>query len=368
MSVVSSLIPPLLSTFLVELGASNFEIGLVSGLGAITYTLVTPIIGIFSSRIKKKNLLYLSHLILSFSYILFSTVSSPLQLIPYNMLSTLSLAIFWPIIESMLPPASHSGVIVGSFGFSWSLGTLVGAAIAGFLVTFPKRLIFTALAVFPLLSTLLILILNTKYCDPNIRNTHDRETEHTNKNLRVITSILASGAIYASIVGVVFVFYPVYVVRKELEDWLISLVLSLFVLSRTIAFSLYTVIGRVLGKIIGPSLMIIGMLSLSSTNKFITLLSSLLSGFGTGITYSCAFETIAVSTSRLKGFYAGLFESGIGLGYLIGPLFGGAVAKKDPGDAFTYITILPFMLLMVNIFSIRNLHLVGNHEEDNDLV
>ena len=341
----SSLIPPLLSTFLVEMNATNLEIGVISGLGAITYVLMTPITGILSLKMDRRILLLSSFFIMSISLILFSTASSPAQLIPYNMLLILSVSLFWPVIESMLPTIQNSKSVIGPFGLSWSLGMMLSSMIVGLLVSLPKRSLFQVLSLFPLLLTPLLSLLK----EHKVEDFGNRASARCIKSPLQLVELLLGGIVYASTIGTVFIFYPVYVVRREIEEWTISLILSLVVLARTLAFVLYNSIGEEKGKLLGPLLIVVGTPLLSLPEKVVNAVSSFIVGFGTGITYSYVFERVASSSPEIKGIHAGLFESSIGVGYLVGPLIAGISSEGDPGNAFISIVVLPFTVLLLNV-------------------
>lgn len=70
-------------------------------------------------------------------------------------------------------------------------------------------------------------------------------------------------------------------------------------------------------------------------------------GFFLGVTYAQALSKILSISEIKKGYYAGLFESFLGLGAFLGPFIGGIIANISISRIFIIptIIIIPFIIL-----------------------
>jgi MFS family permease len=69
-------------------------------------------------------------------------------------------------------------------------------------------------------------------------------------------------------------------------------------------------------------------------------------GFSLGVTYAYALGKILSISEANRGYYAGVFESLLGLGAFSGPLIGGMLANLS----FNYIFVIPSILTLLFIF------------------
>jgi MFS family permease len=87
----------------------------------------------------------------------------------------------------------------------------------------------------------------------------------------------------------------------------------------------------------------------SSTNIFLFLLSFFIFGFGSGVTYSNCIFFILNLWGKKKGYAAGVFESIIGLGYFVGPLVGGAISEFSPNLPYLYGSGLSLVVFFLHL-------------------
>lgn len=132
-----NLVNPLQSLFIENLGANVLQISLVISLQGLVSTILMIPSGVFMSKIGKKRMLIISSIISMLS-LLFYTVSQRWEeLLPWALIYGSIFSTF--VVTRMSIIADHSSIenratTYGLMNMTWSLGSLLGPLIAGFLV------------------------------------------------------------------------------------------------------------------------------------------------------------------------------------------------------------------------------------------
>ena len=145
---------PILPLFIVDIGASKFELGIImSILRGIVILTILPF-GIVASRIGKWPTLLMSICMQLITFLFYAIAPSPIFLYPITALYALSLASFGPISTTMAlesVPMSKHGSIMGRYFGSIGGAMILGPTLAGILaLQFNYRQIFLVTSLFPL--------------------------------------------------------------------------------------------------------------------------------------------------------------------------------------------------------------------------
>ncbi|KYH40523.1 MAG: MFS transporter permease [Candidatus Bathyarchaeota archaeon B63] len=77
------------------------------------------------------------------------------------------------------------------------------------------------------------------------------------------------------------------------------------------------------------------------------MLSFLIFGFGAGVSYAASIAYILRWKRTSRGYSAGVFESLIGVGYLIGPLLGGFLSEFAGNAPYIYVFLMSLTVLVI---------------------
>ncbi|MEM2905295.1 MAG: MFS transporter [Candidatus Bathyarchaeia archaeon] len=130
MEAVNALFP----LYVQSLGATVLEVGLLLSASGLVSTAVMLPSGWMSDRFGRKPTLVLSVALASFPPLLYTFVADWRQLIPWAVIYAVSFAIFIPARMVYIAESTDSGGRVRMYGYmnlAWPLGSLVGPAVAG---------------------------------------------------------------------------------------------------------------------------------------------------------------------------------------------------------------------------------------------
>lgn len=317
-SVLQILYLPLLSVYALRIGIGEDKIGLISGVGALIYALVTPLAGSASSQLGVPRTLMLSLLALSASYAVLPYLRDAPSLAMISLLAYLSYALLWPSLESII---AQEGGSTSNFSASWSTGTLLGSALVSFLLQLPESMCFSLLSA----SILPFIPLVAR-----ARVAHHRDEVRLSDAVEAAASLfnhLKLSFAYAASLGGVLAFYPLIVETRTLPVWLVSLSLFTMIGARTITFITYSLLPEaVKGRPILGALLLAPLATLPYLNEPpLVAAVSVLAGIGQGLLYTTALNEVFTKGGR--GAHTGVFESSIGLGYVSGPIIAGMASR-----------------------------------------
>ncbi|MBC7129664.1 MFS transporter, partial [Candidatus Bathyarchaeota archaeon] len=116
------------------------------------------------------------------------------------------------------------------------------------------------------------------------------------------------------------------------------------------AYRLEEKIGKVNMFLAGSAVMVLASaIAMASSTTLMFSLAFSMYGLGAGILYAAAIALILRWADHARGYGAGLFESLIGVGYLVGSLAGGSAAE--------YIALhAPYMLALLLSLAVSLFH------------
>lgn len=158
-------IQPILPLYIVERGASTFELGLIMSILSFTAIVAKLPMGMLAERIGKWTIIPFALLAQSIILILYSLVSTPSLFYPVRVLHALIAAAFSPTalaIASDLAPPGKRGDRIGRFLTSFGLASMFGPFLCSFLLNYLDFVeLFQFSSIIPFLG--LILFLKTRY-------------------------------------------------------------------------------------------------------------------------------------------------------------------------------------------------------------
>ncbi len=138
---------PLFAT--AQLKASAFELGLIGGIGAITYVLAAPFWSHISPRFGRRWFILASGVGFAITYFLMAHSTQVWHLFILSGCSGMSCALFFPLVEGEIAAGSTGGLLkrrVGYFCLAWSTGSTIGFLLGGRLYDLAARLPFISCA------------------------------------------------------------------------------------------------------------------------------------------------------------------------------------------------------------------------------
>ena len=328
-----------------EMGASPFLIGLIGASGGMAYAAVTRVFGSASDRFSRKKLLFVAELVQAFSMVLCLVSRNPYQLIFARIVLSVGTALFWPLSEAYigdLAGANQLDNALMNYNVSWSLATIIGPQLGGFLIAwfFIRAPFIGALALFFFIAMLLLLMtevnINRSYNASHLNN-DQKLSQHATEDPKAFTLIYVF--LFGFNSSILTALFPAYATRLGVSANLIGFMFLLSGLTQTLTFFLANKLRSKLGNgmmLLVSSFFIICSLTMIGLGSPMALfyLGFAIFGLGQGMAYSTAISLVLKRSASRRGKAAGLFESTLGFGSAVGPLVGGVFYQVS--DAYPY--------------------------------
>ena len=330
-SMLVALLIPVVPLLALRMGASQFEIGIIGSASPFSYVPVALLSGILADRFSRRHLLMISSILYATTCTLYWMSSTPLHLMLSRLLDGVSTAILWPVVEALL--ADSAGVsgdrLISNFGVLWSSGSLAGGLVSSVVLWYGNyEAVFLPCAVTSLLMCFLSALMVSHRNDPHVEG--QRRSKERSVSPKKMVPTWSIAALYSFCQGTIFSLYPPYAQLRGIPGALIGLTISLLLAGRTLIFYLYRFIKKSFRTLaLAGSLIafLFPLLLVSSSEPLVLLPCGFLLGIGVGSCYSAAIRSALEADPSSRGTYAGVFESSIGLGYLLGPGIGGVAAE-----------------------------------------
>jgi MFS family permease len=368
-----------------EHGASVFEIGLVGGASSLVYAFMPFVMGRFSDRGQARTLLIiLSLALLSTISILYRFAENPIDLILLRIFEGLGWAAFWPSIDSAV---THDAGVDPSrglaiFNLSWSstsaLGPLVGAYVV---VIFSINQVFIFNSIFLIAALLLSL---TSYSGFRLSNISVIPSNDVIQDIDRKTTLIEEPSSQfelsprSKILKVKPLFYVLSLVLCTIASNTMASFFSPYSHSQgvptlTIGAIAFTFgMARFFGYLITSRTVVRNFLLLESTrirNIFVLLFFVSLSplimlvpsssgaiyflsfgivGFAYSFIYYIAMVAFLAEADRERmGAGAGIFETSIGVGSIVGPVIAGSVSGNSLTIPFVVPSVMAIPILTI---------------------
>ena len=353
---VVSLSVPIYASFM---GASLLLVGIIGSVGGLIYSFMPLISGILCDRFGRKLFISSSLLLYGVSCGLYILSKKPLMLIPVKILEWVSVAIFWPAVESYIAGTYSRGLgdALKRFNISWGLAMTVAPLLGGLLINQVSIVapFFTSMLLSLALWILGILIIEEPAG-------HRRGYRHESVELKMtirhdglaITLILITIFLSSSVMGILMSIFPSYATRIGISALEIGIVIFASQISRVITFyfasRIEARIGRARMFLLGPlAFGAASIMMIQSNNAPSFFLCFLAFGFASGICYTTALTSMLERSSSSRGLAAGAFESLGGIGYFLGSLIGGMLYEVSSKAPYTYTLCLSLTIFLAHL-------------------
>lgn len=329
---------PLFATL--KFSANEWELGIIGTLVALPYFFAPFLFGKMSDRIGRRPLILsgiLIYLITSFMYVLSTSLN---QIAILRILEGISFSMIWPSTEAFVGDVTRYASrnrAVGLYSVSWSSGYMFGSMAMGLMVSFiDLAQLFFVVGLMMVLGIAAFFSLNINNSDPE-----EILTAKPSRSLVIAASYVM--LMWGFSVLSFFSLFPSYATKNGISPSMIGYLIGMVGLVRTLVFFFFSRIMAVMGSAtmpIGMALLSLSMLISWAAPSEIGLFASVsLLGLSLGLLY--AHSLVLMLSLPSRGLYAGIFESSIGLGELLGPLAMGYIGfAVSPSSPYICLSIL----------------------------
>lgn len=367
-----SLIDPILPLYIVSLGASKSQLGVLIALPAMVTIITRMPLRVISRKLGGWFLVPFSFVVQIISFMLYYVIFSPFWLYPVTILYALAWSSFLPVsvnISSELASVRSRGESLGKYFTAVGAGMLFGPLLCSLLVVyFDLRLVFLLTIIFPFLGIALFLAYRSQGTIEHSPRTKENISEGSvTQSVASIRRIFSSRSIvglcfiqltFATVLGVFSTLFSVY--SKETLLFSPSLIGLLFS-SRAIANLLIRLpMGKISDKagrrkplILGNTITMLVFFLIPETQNFL-LLAFLMALYGLGHGARVAPSAALISeslNSEDRGLAFSIYMTMIDVGTVFGSLLAGFATSILPIPHIFRISAL-IILLGILVFSV----------------
>ena len=318
-----------------KLQASVFIVGLTGSLGALGYSLFCLGTGRLSDKLGRKKMVIVGIGVFVISYFLITFTLSLFHIIVLVFLGGIGMSMFWPPVQAWVAENTEKKKLIeslGIFNISWSVGLMLGPLIGGLLFPLGSSIPFYfASGQAAALLLLIFFQMSELQRRPSTTEPDIPAEERTIDKTSFLFIAWVANFVSWFIVIMLRNLFPVLAVKMNMSSQMLGFLLFLIYFSQTGMFILLRHFRRWRYRM-GPLLFFQALASIGLIMGFFTRsiflfgLSFVLIGISGGMTYfSSIFYSLDSPTAR--GRKTGFHESILGTGALLGPLFGGLVAR-----------------------------------------
>jgi len=336
MTIAMSAIYIAIPLIAIQLGANSLKLGGLGFISNLCYICFCLFFGKLYDSWKHKNVILLVSIGYFLSSLLFSFSNHLYQLFIFMAFWGLFGAMLWPSLEAWIGERSGKKLLkqMAHFDVSWSTGIIIGPLIGGLIFQISPRFPFYIACFFYLTIFFLILREPSKieYKIPSItrkRSSRQNSNDATSSSYLYLAWI-ANFASYFSL-GILRYIFPKLFIEMGFTPSTLGILMSTTSISQTFTFYILGQTSRWhyrLAPLLSAQLLIAFALILIflSNSLSIFFLSFIFMGIGIGI---CSFSSLfySVNTYHNRGARAGIHETFLGSGILMGSLVGGMLAQ-----------------------------------------
>jgi len=327
-------------------GASIFIIGLLGTVYGSIYFVLASIFGRYSEKIGIKRMASLGMILYLVISLIYTQFRTPYEYLLGKSLEAVSMAMVWPAVEGLSSKLGNknkeSALLMYTFG--WSIGASIAPYIASFLLIYNDLYPLFFSSIISLLSFIFIII---------SKPGEEGEIIEGFEGFSIAFNIVFPMLIYGFDSSIFYSFYSVYGTIYNFGKYSTGLIGTFYGIFQTIAFIISWLISRRIksGKliVIGTIMSLFVFLVYLYHTVLISIVSFSILGFGMGLVYYSALINIFRTFHKDVTSKTGIFESSIGVGYVIGPLVAGIPTKLGYILPWLVLVIFSFLLLLIEI-------------------
>ncbi|MCX8181910.1 MAG: MFS transporter [Candidatus Methanomethyliaceae archaeon] len=341
---------PLFATL--KFSANEWELGIIGTLVALPYFFAPFLFGKMSDRVGRRPLILSGILVYFFTSFMYVISTSIHQIAILRIFEGISFSMIWPSTEAFVGDfAKHlsRNRAIGLYSVAWSSGYMLGSMTMGLMVYFIDltHLFFVV--------GFIMLVGICAFFSLNIKNSDLEEISTDKPSRSLVISVSYVMLIWGVSVLSFFSLFPSYATKKGVSPSMIGYLIGIVGLVRTLVFFFFSRIMAIMGSAtmpIGMALLSLSMLILWLAPSEIGLLASVsLLGLSLGLLY--AYSLLLMLSLPSRGRYAGIFESSIGLGELVGPIIMGYMGFViSPSFPYICLSILGLISSIVSFLLI----------------
>jgi len=342
----------LLPVYASGLGANYIDLGLMGVARNLVYTLGTFIVGFLLDKFERVRI-YLSFMMFgAFVVAFFGLMGNVPALIAWSTFAGLSSAAFWVTASTLtadISPPEQLSQSMSRYNMSWIMGFIVGPYLGGLISdTFGFQVLFISLSMLILCSIIIIQFkIRSKV---QLKNKSGSNGINLNplKSLWLAYLMLVP---FSMILGIYMAIVPGYLKAVGLASATVGLLLTLTNGFRGLGFfNSSWFVSRGVGRSITLAALLFfsGMLIFSFSTSTMGYAASLaMFGVAAGIMTPLMLNYIAKRCDKSTlGAVMGMHEGVYGIGMLLGPMIGGAVAEYyGPEILYRLLAVLALTLL-----------------------
>jgi DHA1 family multidrug resistance protein-like MFS transporter len=362
---------PILTLYMREVGATEFEVGMMLAASILVGIMSRIPFGIASEKLGKRNTILIALVTLFVSTVFLYFVSEPFWFYPALALQALPMSLFWAsavALASDMTAPEKRGEAVGRYFTAFGLAMFLGPLLCSFLTVFLSyRNVLLVLLPFPVVSTAIFLKKlakrnresqeRTEEVETNVLNSFKRICKSRNVRALYLTNILNS--IPLSIFATLFSIYC-----REKLFFTASLISLLFGARGGANALIRTPVGKISDKIgnrknpliLSGLLHILAFLTISLTSDYLLLiLAMIIFGLGWG-TRVAVGNTLLIENleSEDRGLALSISITLFGVGRFLGSSFAGFTSPFLPAnDAFKLSIPLFLSVILVLVLVIK---------------
>lgn len=383
--------------FAVRLGANALELGLVGGSSYAVYSFMPFVMGHFSDRRGLRQFfIFSSFLILSVVSLLYSVSTNPVSLIAVRIFEGIGWAMLWPAIEAAVTEDTlrDSKSSLAIFNYTWSGGAALGPVIGTLLVTaYSYRFAFFASGLLFAVPIFLNGVVFLKERRAPSAKIHSDDTQpdlvkqstlsfsvreillssDPRRNFQVWTALVTM-ALSTMTSAVFFTFFGPYASSLGITVLVIGEVTTMFGVVRLFVYFALAKqsLRHIAFDIANRNRNIIAFTCLASLSPLLLFVRDTtatvyftafgLFAIGFSMVYAISQATLIAETPiKQRGAGAGLFESSLGLGGLVGPTIAGTISSGSLANAFIVPVagLAPVLLLLLTLSSLTKASRTG---------
>jgi DHA1 family multidrug resistance protein-like MFS transporter len=344
--------------FAMSFSATFLDLGLIGGASAFTYVMTPILVGYLADRFNRVWLYMLGILFNVFSAFILPFSRSVSDIILFRLLGGVGLGFFWPAAEVLvtdLAPVDKRVREMGLYSVATSSGYLVGPLVGGLVVQYigfgPLFTISAALMALAVLPSLLLVT-------PRYKNEKQVTTANFSTIRLTIRKLIPWYLMiicYAIVFSVITSILPGSANTVGISPSMIGIIFAAFNFSRIIAFAACgwcTKFGERIPLLISSCVTALSIFAVAIIPSFLGFLVFLiLIGGCFGLIFPITISLISRHFLRDNlGLAVGSYETFMGIGLTVGPIFVGIVATEWNISTALLVTSIFGLLMFAFVF------------------